>query len=83
MSRKTLRFAVAMAVAAGSLVAAAAPASAVPTCFGKAATIVGTNRDPGKPVELKGTPRNDVIVGLRTFTTDDQNRLQSAEILAE
>ena len=40
-------------------------AIAAPTCFGKRATIVGTNRDPRRSVELKGTPRNDVIVGLR------------------
>src|ERR671919_354599 len=71
MSRKTLRFVIAMAVAAGSLVGPAAPASAVPTCFGKAATIVGTNRDPGKPVELNGTPRNDVIVGLQGWDLID------------
>ena len=48
---------------AGSLLTAL-PAAAAPTCFGKRATIVGTNRDPLKLVELKGTPRRDVIVGL-------------------
>jgi Ca2+-binding RTX toxin-like protein len=51
---------VAMPVVAPSYAAAAAP-----NCFGKRATIVGTNRDPSKPVDLKGTPGNDVIVGLR------------------
>ena len=40
-------------------------AIAAPTCFGKRATIVGTNRDDRRPVELKGTRGNDVIVGLR------------------
>src|SRR5918996_2556582 len=41
------------------------PAIAASTCFGKRATIVGTNRDQSKPVELKGTPGDDVIVGLK------------------
>ena len=39
-------------------------AVAAPTCFGKRATIVGTNRDKAELVELKGTPGDDVIVGL-------------------
>jgi Ca2+-binding RTX toxin-like protein len=64
MSRKSLTLAVAIAVTAGAFVAVAAPASAARTCFGKRATLVGNNRDPRKSVELKGTPRNDVIVSL-------------------
>jgi Ca2+-binding RTX toxin-like protein len=43
------------------------PAIAAPTCFGKRATIVGTNRDKSEPAELKGTPGNDVIVGLSGY----------------
>ncbi|HEU4481335.1 MAG TPA: hypothetical protein VFS18_05570, partial [Actinomycetota bacterium] len=39
------------------------PAVAAPTCFGKKATIVGTNRNENKVVELRGTRGNDVIVG--------------------
>ena len=60
-------FAVAVALTVGSVVAPAYPAAAAPTCFGKRATIVGTNRDESRPVELKGTPGNDVIVGLRGY----------------
>ena len=41
------------------------PAEATPKCFGKRATIVGTNRDGARSVELKGTRGDDVIVGLR------------------
>jgi Tol biopolymer transport system component/Ca2+-binding RTX toxin-like protein len=40
------------------------PVIAAPTCFGKRATIVGTNRDPIKSVDLNGTPGKDVIVGV-------------------
>lgn len=54
----------ALAVAVAASVVVIHPAAAVPTCFGKKATIVGNNRDPINEVELKGTPRNDVIVGL-------------------
>jgi hypothetical protein len=54
----------AMAAAVASAIVAV-PVSAAPTCFGKRATIVGTNRDRTRPVELQGTSRNDVIVGLR------------------
>jgi Ca2+-binding RTX toxin-like protein len=43
----------------------AVPASAAPSCFGRTATIVGTNRDPAEPVELNGTASDDVIVGRR------------------
>jgi Tol biopolymer transport system component len=49
---------------ASSLPAVTVPASAAPTCFGKKATIVGTNRDPLKSDELNGTGGNDVIVSL-------------------
>lgn len=63
MRKNILSIGIAMGVAA-SVVAPAYPAAAAPTCFGKKATIVGTNRDPLKMVELKGTPGNDVIVGL-------------------
>jgi Ca2+-binding RTX toxin-like protein len=44
---------------------------AVPTCFGKRATIVGTNRDPFSDVPLEGTPGDDVIVGLRGLDVID------------
>lgn len=46
------------------MVVTATPASAALRCFGKRATIVGTNRDERRPVELRGTRGNDVIVGL-------------------
>lgn len=47
------------------VVTSATPAAAGRTCFGKKATIVGTNRDKNQPVELTGTAENDVIVGLK------------------
>jgi hypothetical protein len=46
------------------MVVTATAASAALRCFGKRATIVGTNRDERRPVELKGTRGNDVIIGL-------------------
>ena len=46
-------------------------AEAAPTCFGKRATIVGTNRDRTKSVELRGTRGDDVIVGLRGIDSID------------
>src|ERR671919_299430 len=52
------------AVALVAVVVPAHPATAAPTCFGKRATIVGTNRDPLRTIELKGTLGNDVIVSL-------------------
>lgn len=54
-----------MAVAVGAVVLVAAPAAAARTCFGKTPTVVGANRDPMKPVELNGTPGDDVIIGLK------------------
>lgn len=42
-----------------------APAQAAPTCFGETATIVGTNKDKRKLVDLFGTSGDDVIVGLK------------------
>jgi Ca2+-binding RTX toxin-like protein len=62
MLRKPLTVVV-VALVAG-IVVPANPAGAAPSCFGKRATIVGTNRDPFKSVELNGTRRNDVIVSL-------------------
>jgi Ca2+-binding RTX toxin-like protein len=63
MSNKALRNA-AIVFMAGSMLVPVHPVSAAPTCFGKRATIVGTNRDPFKSVELNGTRRNDVIISL-------------------
>jgi Ca2+-binding RTX toxin-like protein len=63
MSRKRTALAL-IALTAGLMVVPVAAAEAAPTCFGKRATIVGTNRDKINSVELKGTPGNDVIVGL-------------------
>jgi Ca2+-binding RTX toxin-like protein len=60
--RKTMTLAT--VVLAAGMVIPAYPAEAAPTCFGNRATIVGTNRDKTKVVELRGTPGNDVIVGL-------------------
>lgn len=54
-----------VALTAGLTVASISSAGAALTCFGKRATIVGTNRNPAKLVELKGTSGDDVIVGLR------------------
>ena len=48
------------AVGIASPVSAARP----PSCFGKIATIVGTNHDPSKSVVVKGTQGDDVIVGF-------------------
>jgi Ca2+-binding RTX toxin-like protein len=52
----------------GSLASLMAPSSVAtdaPSCLGKRATIVGTNTDDRRLVTLKGTPGDDVIVGLR------------------
>jgi Ca2+-binding RTX toxin-like protein len=54
-----------LALAAGNIASSAVSAAPkVPLCFGKKATIVGTNRDPIRSVKLVGTARSDVIVGL-------------------
>ena len=54
-----------LALAAGSIASSAVfAARKAPLCFGKKATIVGTNRDPIRSVKLVGTARSDVIVGL-------------------
>jgi hypothetical protein len=50
MRKNILSIAIAIGVAA-SMAAPAYPAAAGPTCFGKQATIVGTNRDRLKPVD--------------------------------
>jgi Ca2+-binding RTX toxin-like protein len=50
---------------------AASPAAAARRCFGKLATIVGTNKDPGEPRNLHGTPGDDVIVGLNGWDLID------------
>jgi Ca2+-binding RTX toxin-like protein len=63
MSRNRLLMGFALVVV-GSTVVTVAPAAAARSCFGRTATIVGTNRDPRKPVEIKGTSGDDVIVGL-------------------
>ena len=65
MRKRMLSTVIATGVIASLVAPAYVAAATVPTCFGKRATIVGTNRDPLKPVELKGTAKNDVIVGLR------------------
>jgi Ca2+-binding RTX toxin-like protein len=57
VARKRFRIAFVCAVVA-SFVLPAPPAEAAPRCFGKAATIVGTN----KGERLRGTRGNDVIV---------------------
>jgi Ca2+-binding RTX toxin-like protein len=64
--KSILSIVVAIGVVA-AVMAPAYPAAAAPTCFGEKATIVGTNRDKTQPVGLKGTPGNDVIVGLRGY----------------
>jgi Ca2+-binding RTX toxin-like protein len=58
------RILISAVIVVASLVVAG-PAEAAAKCFGRRATIVGTNRDPGRPVDLNGTPGDDVIVGLR------------------
>src|SRR5918999_5467696 len=63
MRNKTLSIAIVVLTGASMIVPSHAVAAA-PTCFGKRATIVGTNRNKRERVELKGTPGNDVIVGL-------------------
>jgi Ca2+-binding RTX toxin-like protein len=63
-SQKSLITTIVVALAT-SWVAGAPQASAAHSCFGKRATIEGTNRDPRRPVELTGTSGNDVIVGLK------------------
>jgi len=63
-SRSSRWFTSLAAVALAGALLPVRPALAAPTCFGERATIVGTNRDRTKIVELKGTPRDDVIVGL-------------------
>lgn len=60
-----------MVVALAGAVLPVHPAVAAPTCFGKRATIIGTNRDPRQLVNLKGTRGNDVIVGLRGMDNID------------
>jgi Ca2+-binding RTX toxin-like protein len=50
---------------------ASSPAVAAKRCFGRMATIVGTNQDPGAPVDLHGTPGDDVIVGLKGWDLID------------
>ena len=62
MHPRSLRTVIPVLVIAAMCVTSA-PASAAPRCFGKEATIVATNRDPLKPVELHGTSGNDVIAG--------------------
>src|SRR5687767_2154429 len=47
------------------VVTSATAAAAAPSCFGKKATIVGTNRDKTQAVVLTGTAGNDVIIGLQ------------------
>jgi Ca2+-binding RTX toxin-like protein len=64
MRKKMLSMAIATGVVA-SLMAPTYVAAAARTCLGKRGTIVGTNRNEGRPVELTGTRGNDVIVGLR------------------
>jgi len=57
VARKRIRIAI-VCVLGGSFALPALPAEASPRCFGKAATIVGTN----KGERLRGTRGNDVIV---------------------
>jgi Ca2+-binding RTX toxin-like protein len=68
LKERTLRFSRVLTsivvVAVAGAVLPLHPAAAAPTCFGKRATIVGTNRE-SREVELTGTRGNDVIVGLR------------------
>jgi Ca2+-binding RTX toxin-like protein len=63
MRKKMLSIAIVSGVVV-SLMAPAHVAAAARTCLGKRATIVGTNRDPRRTIELKGTRGNDVIVSL-------------------
>ncbi|HJR44172.1 MAG TPA: calcium-binding protein [Actinomycetota bacterium] len=62
MSRRSMSL-VALAALLAS-VAITPPASGARTCFGKSATIVGSNRSQREAVELHGTRGDDVIVGL-------------------
>lgn len=64
MRNKILSLVIVVLAGASVMVPSHATAAA-PTCFGERATIVGTNRDERKLVELKGTRDDDVIVGLR------------------
>lgn len=53
-----------LVLVAGTTISVSGPAAAERSCFGEAPTIVATNRDPRTPVEIEGTPGNDVIIGL-------------------
>ncbi|MDQ3952058.1 MAG: hypothetical protein M3279_03685 [Actinomycetota bacterium] len=66
-----LRNVLAAALVGGAVLLPATPAEAARTCFGKRATIVGTNTNPRRPVEIHGTRGDDVIVGLRGWDEID------------
>lgn len=65
MRKRMFSTVVATAIIGVLAVPAYASAAGVPMCFGKRATIVGTNRDESELIELKGTRGDDVIVGLK------------------
>ena len=69
MGKKILSMLVGTVMVGSIALPAYVSAAEVPTCFGRRATLVGTNRDPLKSVELNGTKGNDVIVGLRGADT--------------
>lgn len=60
--RKALQASIALISALATTVVVAPPAAAAPMCFGKRATIVGSNEHQGIE-RIVGTPGNDVIVG--------------------